>query len=501
MNTSKIFFAISTLVLTQVGEAHAQEPAQPVAGATTQPAATPPASEPAASSTEEQEPWIRRYRPERNQVELGIYGGLFFPSVEHELYDPMVAHQPYSAVAPDVGLRVGYYPMRFLGIELEGGVMPTKVTDGSSALIYTFRPVLLAQLPYRFAPFARVGFGLLGASSDALGTDLDPSLNIGGGLKFYVNRWLALRVDIVDNVATRLGVGNGRSHNLEALFGLSFVLNRKKPVKRSLVDSDGDGLYDPGQPGVLDSEADQCPSQPGPRENRGCPLIDSDGDKLYDPGQGGVPADQVDSCPNEPGPALNLGCPLRDSDGDTLYDPGQPAVAEADTDQCPDQPGPRQNRGCPWPDTDGDGIIDIQDKCPNDPETANGYLDQDGCPDEVPKQIEKFTGVIKGIYFDVDKDTIKSRSIPVLGRAVKVLKDFPTIRVEISGHTDNDGSHDHNVDLSQRRAESVKAYLVSKGIDASRLTTKGLGPDQPIESNDTRKGKAKNRRIEFRLQQ
>ncbi len=439
--------------------------------------------------------------PRSGFVHLGIYGGLFFPSVEHELYDPMLMHQSYAAVAPDVGLRAGYYPMRFLGIELEGGVMPTKVADGASALLYTFRPVLLAQLPYRLAPFARVGFGLLGASSDSLGRDLDPSLNIGGGVKFYVNRWLALRLDVVDNIATRLGVGNRRSNNLEVLFGLSFVLNRKKPERSRLLDSDGDGLYDPGQPGVLDSEADQCPQQPGLVENRGCPLVDSDGDTLFDPGQAGVPPEQLDRCPQQPGPPLNAGCPLIDSDGDTLYDPGQPAVSEADADQCPQQPGPRENKGCPWPDTDGDGIIDSQDKCPNDPETANGFMDQDGCPDEVPKTLKKFTGVIKGIYFDVDKDTIKQRSKPVLDQAVTVLRDFPSIRVEISGHTDADGSREHNLDLSQRRAQSVKTYLVEHGIDGARLTIKGYGPDQPIASNDTRKGKAKNRRIEFRLLQ
>ncbi|MGB1012565.1 MAG: OmpA family protein [Nannocystaceae bacterium] len=465
-----------------------------------QPEAQPASEEPAAAASDEV-PWIRRYRPQRNQIELGIYGGLFFPSAEHELYDPMLMHQPYGSLAPDFGVRAGYYPLRFLGIELEGGVMPTRSEDGESAFIYKFSPVLLAQLPYRIAPFVRAGFGLLGASTTSLGGDIDPSLNIGGGVKFYVNRWLALRLDVVDNVATRLGVGNRRSNNLEVLLGLSFVLNRKKDKRPALIDTDGDTLYDPGQPGVLDSEADQCPLDPGPVENRGCPWIDSDGDGMYDPGQTGVPENLVDSCPNEPGPVENIGCPLRDTDGDGLYDPGQPAVSDADTDMCPDQPGPRENRGCPWPDSDGDGIIDNDDKCPNEPENVNGFEDRDGCPDELPKELKKFSGVIKGIYFDSDKDTIKKRSIPVLQRAVKVLKDFPDIAVEISGHTDTDGTREHNLDLSKRRAEAVKTYLVGKGLDASRLRTKGYGPDQPIESNKTRKGKAKNRRIEFRLVQ
>jgi len=117
----------------------------------------------------------------------------------------------------------------------------------------------------------------------------------------------------------------------------------------------------------------------------------------------------------------------------------------------------------------------------------------------VPDAVKKISGVIQGIYFDVDKDTIKPRSKAVLDKAVSVLKEFPGTRWNIQGHTDSDGSRDHNVDLSQRRAEAVRTYLVDHGIDSGRLVPQGFGPDEPIDTNATSAGKAKNRRIEFRL--
>ncbi|WP_143141609.1 hypothetical protein, partial [Nannocystis exedens] len=204
-------------------------------------------------SAEERTPWIKRHRPVRNSWELGIYGGVFLPSTRHEFYEPDLGvegfgYQRLARAGADLGLRVGYYPLSFLGLELEGGVMPMKVADGRPATLYTFRPVVLAQLPYRIAPFIRVGFGLLGISSPSLGKDIDPTLNVGGGVKFYINRLLALRLDIVNNVATARGVGNARSNNLEILLGLSLRLGKQKEAPaQSLRDTDGDGLYDPGQ--------------------------------------------------------------------------------------------------------------------------------------------------------------------------------------------------------------------------------------------------------------
>lgn len=421
------------------------------------------------------EKWIKRYRPTRNQLELGIFGGIMLPAYDsHELYDPSTTWAPYKRVAPDIGLRVGFYPLSFLGIEIEGAVVPTKIGDdtGGGAFLGGFRGYGIFQLPYRIAPFALIGVGFLGAQSDRMGKDLDPTLHFGGGVKFYVNRLIALRLDIRDNVSAQHLVDAGRTNYPEILLGLSILLNRKKPEeKKARKDTDGDGFYD---------DEDKCVTTPGVAPD-GCPLAADDPDR-----DGDGFKDRVDACPDDPGTEPD-GCP--DTDGDGFKD---------NVDKCPKVPGVAPD-GCPPPDTDGDGIIDAKDSCINEPETKNGYKDPDGCPDEVPKEVKAFAGVIKGIFFDVDKDTIKKTSVRTLDNAVKVLKDFSDVKVEISGHTDSDGNREHNVDLSQRRAESVKKYLVDKGIDSSRLSTKGYGPDQPIADNKTKKGKSQNRRIEFKL--
>jgi outer membrane protein OmpA-like peptidoglycan-associated protein len=336
-----------------------------------------------------------------------------------------------------------------------------------------FRGYGIFQLPYRITPFVLIGVGFLGAQSDRLGKDIDPTLHFGGGVKFYVNRRLLIRLDIRDNVSAQYQVDAGRTNYPEFLLGLSLLLNRKKPEKRKgPIDTDGDGFFD---------DVDQCITVPGVAPD-GCPLKADDPDR-----DGDGFKDRVDTCPDDPGTDPD-GCP--DTDGDGFKD---------NVDKCPKVAGVAPD-GCPPPDTDGDGILDSKDSCINEPETKNNYKDVDGCPDEIPKEVVKFAGVIKGIFFDVNKDTIKKTSTKTLDGAVKVLKDFPDVAVEIGGHTDSDGSRDSNLDLSQRRAESVKKYLVGKGIDANRLTTKGYGPDQPIADNKTKKGKSQNRRIEFKLQ-
>ncbi len=153
----------------------------------------------------------------------------------------------------------------------------------------------------------------------------------------------------------------------------------------------------------------------------------------------------------------------------------------------------------PPKDTDGDGIPDNIDKCPNEPETFNGYQDEDGCPDEVPAALKKFTGVIEGITFKTNSANLTKKSYDVLDRAVQVLSDYPDTRIEISGHTDNVGKDEYNKELSQKRADAVKEYFVNKGIRTERLTAIGYGPERPIADNKTKAGKAKNRRTEFKL--
>jgi len=212
---------------------------------------------------------------------------------------------------------------------------------------------------------------------------------------------------------------------------------------------------DTDQDGVPDS-ADKCPKEPAATSD-GCPIVDTDAD--------GVP-DAKDACPTEAGKAP-CGCPIRDADGDKVID---------ELDKCPNVAGPIE--GCPDPDPDRDGINDDADKCPTEPETKNGYQDDDGCPDEIPQKVKQFTGVIQGINFKTSDAALQPSSFPTLDKAVAVLKEFGDLKLEIQGHTDDQpvkagARFADNQALSQARADSVKAYMVSKGIDEVRLSVKG----------------------------
>jgi OOP family OmpA-OmpF porin len=429
----------------------------------------------AAKDKRKDKKWIKRWAPERNMGEIGIYGGVLLPSRALELFDadralPDQGFKRFKRVAPDFGLRVGYYPIRFFGLEAEGGAMLANTVDDQRATMWTVRGHVVAQLGlWSITPFVLIGASGLGVSSDraAVGNDVDLGLHFGGGLKFFLSRYVMLRLDVRDVVTAQRGVAEGLAHSPEILGGLSITLGRKD--KKKPLDTDGDGFLDPD---------DHCVTVPGVAPH-GCPIGDKDKDGFLD---------DVDACIDEPGVAPD-GCPIRDKDKDGFLD---------DVDACIDEPGVAPD-GCPIRDTDKDGIMDPDDSCKDEPETKNGYLDADGCPDEVPKEVEKFSGVIEGIYFDTNKDNIKPASRKTLDEAIEVLKKFDSVRVEISGHTDSTGKYEHNVDLSGRRAIAVKKYLTDAGIDASRIETRGAGPDEPLADNKTKAGKAKNRRIEFKL--
>lgn len=118
---------------------------------------------------------------------------------------------------------------------------------------------------------------------------------------------------------------------------------------------------------------------------------------------------------------------------------------------------------------------------------------------EMKKELEtKGSVAVYGINFDFDKATLKPGSEKVLLEIVKLLKSSPDLKVEVQGHTDNVGGKDYNLKLSQARAETVKSFLVLHGIEADRLIPKGYGMDQPVASNDSEEGRAKNRRVELK---
>ncbi|MFO0568887.1 MAG: OmpA family protein [Polyangiaceae bacterium] len=415
---------------------------------------------------------------EDNYIELGLFGGAMFPSKDHNFEDADTEagkkpHLKLKSVAPEIGLRVGYYPLRFVGLELEGAFMPTKDEDGGKANMSAIRGHLVGQAPLgAVTPFALVGFGTLGANSDSMGNDQDPAFHFGVGAKVPITKSLGIRLDLRDTMTQKDdGADGDQTHHPEVLLGLSYTLglSKKEAPPPAPKDTDGDGFNDPD---------DKCPTVAGVAPD-GCPVADSDKDGFADP---------QDKCPTEPGIAPD-GCPDKDPDKDGILDP---------EDKCPNEAGVAPD-GCPDKDPDKDGVLDPNDKCPKEPETKNGFQDEDGCPDEIPAEVKKFTGVIEGIEFDTGKATIRPKSKPTLDAAVKVLTDYPTLKLEISGHTDNVGKDEKNIKLSEDRAESVKKYFTDKGVEASRIQTRGAGPKEPIADNKTAAGKQKNRRIEFKL--
>lgn len=167
---------------------------------------------------------------------------------------------------------------------------------------------------------------------------------------------------------------------------------------------------------------------------------------------------------------------LEDSDGDGVYDK---------KDKCPNTPrGVKVDVfGCPI-DSDRDGVANYLDQCPNTPLGAS--VDLRGC--------WTYAAVV---LFDFNSADVKSEAYPMLNEAVLIMKKNPDLNVEIDGHTDNVGPSAYNMTLSEKRAEAIKDYLVTRGVDSERLTTKGFGFTKPAASNDTKEGRAKNRRVEF----
>ena len=198
----------------------------------------------------------------------------------------------------------------------------------------------------------------------------------------------------------------------------------------------------------------------------------------------GVP-DSSDKCPNTPvGVKVDAtGCPL-DSDGD-----GVPDLR----DKCPNTPvGVKVDAtGCPL-DSDGDGVTDDKDQCPGTPRGVK--VNQLGCPEREPI-------VLKGVNFAYDSAELTQPPHAILDGVAKILTKHPDLKVRIAGHTDSMGTAAYNKKLSQRRAESVMNYLISRGVTRANLTAVGFGEEQPIASNDEVEGRAKNRRVELQPQE
>ena len=190
---------------------------------------------------------------------------------------------------------------------------------------------------------------------------------------------------------------------------------------------------------------------------------------------------------------------------DAVDDAAREAAIRGGYDACPDLPedydGIEDEDGCPEGDQDGDGVLDYLDRCPDEAETINGFEDDDGCKDEGPAQIVIEEGritILETIRFEPNSSKLERGSYGVLDQiTLSMRKNQHIQRIEIGGHTDSTGSHELNMRLSRERARSVRQYLIAKGIEPSRLSARGYGPDSPLADNESDAGRTKNRRVEF----
>lgn len=344
--------------------------------------------------------------------------------------------------------NIGLLSENHLLLELNGAMNFKLLPDNYAFVPYADLGIMASKYLGYYAAYTPVGLGLQ--------------------LKLYDQNYLLF------NAQYRIPVTSNANYHF--YYGITAIgqLTPNKPkvvpppvvIMPIVTDRDNDGVPD---------SVDQCPDVPGLASLHGCP--DRDGDGI---------ADKDDKCPDVPGLAKYQGCPIPDTDGDGIND---------EQDKCPTVPGVARYQGCPIPDTDGDGVNDEEDKCPNEAGPASNH----GCPviDEVV--ISKVNEAAKNIYFATGSAKLLAKSYPSLNNVVKILQDHPTYMVDISGHTDITGTHDKNVALSDNRAASVKNYLVSKGVNESKITSKGYGPDKPIADNKTKAGRSKNRRVEMAL--
>ena len=217
--------------------------------------------------------------------------------------------------------------------------------------------------------------------------------------------------------------------------------------------------------------------------------LDSDAD--------GVPDDR-DACVDSPEDVDGFqdadGCPDLDDDQD-----GVPDSADACVQLPEDLDGFEDEDGCPDEDNDQDGLVDAQDSCPQEPETVNGNLDEDGCPDEGLIEFKRDRVVLEEqVLFEVDRSRVRSAARPVLSAVVRLQRQHPEwLRVRIEGHADVRGEEGRNLQLSERRAQRVRAALVKLGMDPELVVAQGFGSSRVRDTGKSAEAHRRNRRVEF----
>ena len=427
-------------------------------------------------------------------------GQTFFDRELKDAPGPMLSDHAYF------GGRLGARLLPHFWLELASGYTTAKSCNCDATWTHNSANLMLVSPVWRsVSPFASLGFGVaqyrpIGLiSSDRHNGNFEAA----GGVKVRLADAIGLRLEARD----MLLVPNkdwSKSHIDNMVLGAGLVYAFGGQPR----DGDGDGVPD---------RRDRCPDTPHGCQTgvNGCP-IDSDGDGV---------CDGLDACPNTPAGARvdARGCPI-DSDGDGVFDGldacantpkgctvdarGCPADADGDgvfdgLDACANTPKgcTVDARGCPI-DADGDGVCDALDRCPNTP--AGARVDPAGCPivEVTARETELIdTGRIRlsNINFDTGKASIRPDAYAVLDTVGRVLTKWPGLLIEVGGHTDSRGSNATNRDLSQRRAVSVRAYLLAHFmmLKAGQITSRGYGGSKPLVPNTSPANMEQNRRVEF----
>ena len=318
-----------------------------------------------------------------------------------------------------------------------------------------------------FNPFLIGGIGYLGTSTSITDAEENrPSFTFGFGFTWRISdsRW-----SVRNEYRARFAYEEDLTYTdyLYSL-GLQYSFGKRRAVPVPINDTDNDGVLD---------DIDQCPySEPGETVGPdGCVVfIDSDRDGVVD---------NKDLCANTPSgaPVDAYGC-ISDVDGDGVTD---------DIDECPNtvQGAAIYVNGCER-DDDGDNVVNHRDECPNS--RPGAPVDARGC--EIGSTYE-----LRGVNFATGSDRLLTGAEQILDDAAQWLLDHPHLIVEVAGHTDSDGSAAANLSLSDRRANTVRDYLIARGVNPNSISARGYGESQPIADNETAEGKAENRRVELRI--
>ena len=443
---------------------------------------------------------------------VGLYGSAYqykgslgsdFWKWDRNSYGPGISINRYLTSGLDLGLQASY-------VELKGNknavtYFSTNVVNANLALKLKLNNGWALKEDAVVQPYLLVAPGIAFTSREGLvrGVSVNEDITYfdafgAAGINFRLGDAVGLFVQTGQHIPLNANIDGEPNRDpdkfddryLQHTVGLTIALGKAK-------DTDNDGVSD---------RKDKCPSTPAgvAVDPTGCPL-DKDGDTV---------PDYLDKCPAEKGVAALEGCPDRDSDGvrdgddkcpDTAGKPTLEGCPDADNDgvrdgddKCPDTPAGTQvdATGCAVVlDQDGDGILDNVDKCPGT--TAGARVDSTGCPLVIDPKVQKLEVPIR---FKTNSTVIQSSSNPALNKMVQALKNHPDYGLRIIGHADARGTEEYNQGLSERRANAVKRYFISKGVAANRIVMEGQGETTPLVPDTTPANMAKNRRAEFKFE-